>query len=187
MDNSLEAISSYLADNIISLRKKKGLTQQGLAKLAGIPRSTLTYLESGSGNPSLNNLIKLSACLQVSLEELISAPRDFAKHLTLDELPKKMKNQGKVAIYKILVDPIPGMDIEKIFLKVGGGFKGNPHIRGTKEYFLCLKGKVKIVVAANTYILEENDILIFPGDQNHSYNNIGHKESIGISVVALFS
>ena len=35
----------------------------------------MTHIESGSGNPSLHNLIKVAAALQVSIEELLTRPR----------------------------------------------------------------------------------------------------------------
>ncbi len=50
--NSLRSLSEHLASNLIELRRRRGMTQATLSKLAGLPRSTLTYLESGEGNRS---------------------------------------------------------------------------------------------------------------------------------------
>src|SRR3954462_15868205 len=44
--------ASHLARNLVSLRHVRGLTQDGLAKAAAVPRSTVANLESGAGNPS---------------------------------------------------------------------------------------------------------------------------------------
>ena len=63
-------VSTYLADNITSLRTQNGLSQARLADKAGIPRSTLTHMESGGGNPSLANLCKLAAALGVGVSGL---------------------------------------------------------------------------------------------------------------------
>ena len=40
--------TSHLARNVAALRHARGLTQQGLATAAGVPRSTVTSLESGT-------------------------------------------------------------------------------------------------------------------------------------------
>src|SRR5665213_389903 len=93
-------ISRYLADNIFALRTKKSLSQGQLAKMAEIPRSTLTHMESGSGNPSLQNLAKLSAALQVGLEELLARPRSECELRDLEDIP--VVKRGRVRVLKLL-------------------------------------------------------------------------------------
>ncbi|MEK7690203.1 MAG: helix-turn-helix transcriptional regulator, partial [Bdellovibrionota bacterium] len=58
-----EQWSRYLAENIRGLREKRNWLQLQLAKAAGIPRSTVTQLESGAGNPALFTMQKISAAL----------------------------------------------------------------------------------------------------------------------------
>ena len=48
-----EELSSRLGRNIRQLRQARGLTQQQMAKLSGLPRATWANLESGAGNPTL--------------------------------------------------------------------------------------------------------------------------------------
>ena len=48
----------HLADNIKAVREARGLSQQQIAKAAGIPRATWTHLESGAANPTLAVLVK---------------------------------------------------------------------------------------------------------------------------------
>src|SRR5512139_3330534 len=69
----------HLADNIKALRETRGLSQQQMAKAAGIPRATWTHLESGAANPTLAVLIKVANALQVRLDELLAAPRQPAR------------------------------------------------------------------------------------------------------------
>lgn len=53
-------------------RKKKGLTQDRLAKKADIPYTTLTKLESNVvKKPSVQTVAKIAKTLDVSIEELI--------------------------------------------------------------------------------------------------------------------
>ncbi len=59
--------------NLAKLRKKKGLTQEGLARKADISYHTLIKLESDSiKNPKIETVIKLAKALDVGLDELIN-------------------------------------------------------------------------------------------------------------------
>ena len=66
----MDAVADHLANNIRQLREARGLTQQQMAKISGVPRPTWANLESGAANPTLAVLIKVAAALQVSLDEL---------------------------------------------------------------------------------------------------------------------
>src|SRR3954470_12116339 len=73
--NMTTSIAKNLGKNLEFLRKSRGLTQDKLATASGIPRTTLSYIESGIGNPSLKILATLATALGVSIEELLSPPR----------------------------------------------------------------------------------------------------------------
>ena len=61
----------------MSLRRERAraaLSLTELAKRAGIAKSTLSQLESGTGNPSLETLWALGTALGVPLSRLIDPP-----------------------------------------------------------------------------------------------------------------
>lgn len=58
-------------DVLVSLketRKKLGLTQEELAEKANVPRTTITKVESGKYNPTLNTLMNIATALNKTLE-----------------------------------------------------------------------------------------------------------------------
>jgi transcriptional regulator with XRE-family HTH domain len=58
-----------------------GLSQEGLADLAGMHRTYVSEIERGLRNPSYRNLVKLAAALEVPLSELVArADRIAASH-----------------------------------------------------------------------------------------------------------
>ena len=63
-----EPLAARLAANLKQLREARGLTQDQMARLAGIPRATWGHLESGAANPTLQVLHKAALALQVPLE-----------------------------------------------------------------------------------------------------------------------
>lgn len=62
-----------IGQKIKSWRKKRELTQEGLARKADIPYATLAKIESGAiNNPTLDTITKIANGLGVTLDELIS-------------------------------------------------------------------------------------------------------------------
>ena len=62
-----------LADFVSSHRKKHNLTQHKLAKMAGVPQSTIGRIETGKTEPSIRMLEKIASStnciLKVSFEK----------------------------------------------------------------------------------------------------------------------
>jgi len=65
-----------IGDNVQILRKKRNLTQESLAELVGVTRQTIAKWESGESVPDLSLAGKLAAVLDVTLDELVEAPRE---------------------------------------------------------------------------------------------------------------
>jgi transcriptional regulator with XRE-family HTH domain len=184
-DSGMNKASRNLALNVSSLRKKRGLSQNQLATLALLPRSTVAYIESGAGNPSLSNLMRVSAALQISLEELLSPPPAFYKLVKAADVPTQIRHQGKIVVYKLLPDPTPGMILDRFEMEAHTRMGGVPHHSGTKEYLTCIQGEVIIAVSGERFHLKKGDVFTFPGDRPHSYENPGANRNICISVVTL--
>jgi transcriptional regulator with XRE-family HTH domain len=174
-----------LGKNLEYLRKSRGLTQSKLASASGIPRTTLSYIESGHGNPSLKVLGVLASTLGVSIEELLSTPRPSCLLVKESNLKRSSRARGQAEVVTLLPDPISGLQFERLNLKPNALILGIPHSKGTKEYFTCIQGRVAVTIEGEEFIVETGDILAFPGDRKHSYRNFGTSESQGISIVVL--
>jgi transcriptional regulator with XRE-family HTH domain len=176
-------VSSCLAENVRALREARGMTQQRIAALAGVPRATWAHLETGAGNPTLSVLVKVASALQVTVEELIGPPRASAKLFLADELP--VKRRGNVVIRRLLPDPIPGMEMERMELPPGAAFAGVPHTAGTREYLTCEVGELELSASGQRWRLSAGDVVVFRGDQKHGYRNPSRRKAVAYSVVAL--
>mgnify|MGYP001593904977 CR=1 FL=1 len=60
---------------IIEARRKKGVTQEEIAKRVGTKQSVISRLESGRANPSVAFLKKLARALNTNLEIRFTQPR----------------------------------------------------------------------------------------------------------------
>ena len=57
-----------IIDELIELRKEKGLTQRELAKAANLTQPAIARLESKGATPQLDTLLKVAAALGYNLE-----------------------------------------------------------------------------------------------------------------------
>lgn len=183
MKNEGPDVSMLLGLNVKQLREARGITQQQIAKLAGVPRATWANLESGAANPTLAVLRRAAVALQVSIEELLSAPRAACRFYPADSLPTR--TPGQALVKKLLPDAIQGMEIDRVEIAARGRMTGVPHTPHTREYLTCEAGEIELVVAGERWRVRPGDVVVFRGDQRHSYHNPGSKPAIGYSVVVL--
>ncbi len=178
-------VASHLARNLASLRHTRSLTQDALAKLATVPRSTVTNLESGDGNPSLAVLVKVAGALGVPIDELLASPRALVRRWPADEVSARSKGRG-ITIRALVPEPVPDQMLELMLFEPAAVMGGTPHLPGTREYFTCLDGRVNLMVAGVRYELAEGDVLAFPGNLPHSYQNADAlAPARGVSIVVL--
>jgi len=180
------ALSINLSANLRYIRDRRGLTQAALARLCGLPRSTVAQAEAGSGNPTLLVIARLASALGLSIEELLSKPHAACQYFPKGSLPVSVRGRGQLArVSKILPDPIPGMEFDRIELQPGARMTGVPHRPGTREYLTCERGRIILWTAGERIDLSSGDVVAFHGDQPHSYHNEGGVEAVGFSVVTL--
>jgi XRE family transcriptional regulator, regulator of sulfur utilization len=177
------AIARNLAQNIRQLRQSRNLTQEQLARLSDVPRPTWSNLESGTANPTVAVLAKVAAALQVPVEELISPPKAQARLYRAESIPRKQR--GGILIRQLLPDHLHGLELDRMELLPGSQMTGIPHRLGTREYLACESGRVELMVAGEKYELSPGDVVVFRGDQKHSYANRGVKAAVAYSAVVL--
>jgi len=91
---------------LATIRKSQGLTQQGLANAAELHINQVRRYETGSAQPTLEGLIKLSKALHVSLDELVfeaheRGPSD-SKMKLLFEAVERLNEEEQQVIRELL-------------------------------------------------------------------------------------
>src|SRR5882724_2797012 len=178
-----EGLSDRIARSLRTLRDARGLTQEQVARLAGVPRATWANLEAGGGNPTLAVLHRVAQALQVPLDELIAEPRAACRFYPRDQLTEKRR--GDVRLRNLLPDPLPGVVLDRMELPPRSQLTGVPHMPGTREYLACEAGTIVLAAAGERWTLRAGDVVVFRGDQRHSYANPGAAIAVGYSVVLL--
>ena len=180
-----DLVSRHLARNLAALRQVRSITQEALAKAAGVPRSTIANLESGDGNPSLTVLVKVARALETSIDELTASPRAKVRRWAAADLATHPRGRG-VTTRDLVPEAVPEEVMEIMEFAPEAVMAGTPHLPGTREFFTCLAGRVTIFVAGDRHDLGEGDVLAFPGNVAHSYQNPDDaRPAQGVSVVIL--
>jgi len=176
-----DSVANNLSRNIKQLRETRNLTQEQLSQLSDVPRPTWANLESGESNPTLSVLVKVAAALQVSVESLISPPRSTTQFYPVSKLP--VQKRGEARVRQILPDSYGGLEMDRMELPPGGRMMGVPHKTGAREYLTCESGELELTVAGEKWKLGPGDIVVFRGDQRHSYLNASTQTSVGYSII----
>jgi transcriptional regulator with XRE-family HTH domain len=66
-----EKIAGDFPDRLQSARDKRDISQQELARRAGLPASSISHFEGGGRKPSVDNLRRLANALDVSADFLL--------------------------------------------------------------------------------------------------------------------
>src|ERR1700685_3773244 len=81
------ASMEVITDSLRRERRRPGLSLSEVARRAGISKSTLSQLESGAGNPSLETLWALAVTLDVPFSRLVDPPRPRPQLIRAGEGP----------------------------------------------------------------------------------------------------
>ena len=80
-----------VADQLRSVRKAQGMTQESLAERVGTKKSNISRLESGRYNPSLDFLVKVADGLGKQIQIKVKGCAVFSRAV----LATKLKHRGR--------------------------------------------------------------------------------------------
>jgi transcriptional regulator with XRE-family HTH domain len=102
------AFYQRLGQNIRKCRKWRGLSQDALAKLIGLTRTSLTNIENGRQHPPLHTFCEIVEQLKVDISELLPHPLTTTEPVNV----------------KVMVGRQVRGENERTFIETGIGIKG---------------------------------------------------------------
>ena len=161
---------SIISRNLVLERQRAGLSLAEVARRAGIAKSTLSQLESGSGNPSLETLWALCMALDMPFARLLE---DGSTAIRLLRKGEGMAVDSGQASYQaiLLANCPPGArrDIYTLRVQPGKDRLSQPHLAGSVEHIIITRGRALAGLADNPVELNEGDYLCYPGDLPHIF------------------
>ena len=145
--------------NITRFRSQRGLTLTGLAERSGIAKSTLSQLEAGEGNPTVDTLWAIANALGVSFSQLVdddNGSTDLLSDGSIVRFIEKSTTDPEIEVYSMVLKPNCRMD-------------SAPHPAGVRERVSVLSGSVYVGPVDRPRLLHAGDSHLFTADVPHFY------------------
>jgi len=168
--------TDLIASAIRREREAAGVSLSALAAKAGLAKSTLSQLETGKGNPSIETLWALASALQIPFSFLFEDASSHSQLIRVDEGVKLTSVSSDFAT--VLLDKCPPgrrRDLYRIAVQRGSVRNSEPHPRGTVEHVIVITGSVRLGPSEATVDLSPGDYFRYPADVAHSYKALSDK------------
>ncbi|WP_335337372.1 helix-turn-helix domain-containing protein [Microbacterium sp. No. 7] len=176
--NGMEPLGTRIATALRREREGAGLSVSELARRAGVSKATVSQLEAGSGNPSVETLWALGTALGVPFSVFV---HDEAPPLTLVRIGDARRILSASAPYAASLlsasPPNARRDIYLIQAEPGTPKPSDPHARGTIEHVVLIAGRAVAGPRDEPVTLEPGDYLSYPGDAPHVFEALEPRTS----------
>ena len=160
-----------IAESLRRERTRAGISLAELARRAGLAKSTLSQLEAGTGNPSIETLWSLGVALGVPFSRLVEPPRTVVRVVRAGEGPRLQSDQADfVATLLAAGSADTRRDIYVMELEPGKARDAAAHIPSSVEHIVVGAGRIEAGPAGETVELGPGDYATFPGDVPHHYS-----------------
>ncbi|BBC31915.1 Toxin-antitoxin system, antitoxin component, Xrefamily [Streptomyces graminofaciens] len=170
-----------VARNVRFLREQRGLSLAELARQAGLAKQTLSNLEQGTGNPTVDTLFSIAAALGVPVTRLVAEREQVMTVQRGDEVVWE-RHEGYESR---ALDHIYGSGvIENYVVRIGedAGAPCDAHPVGTLEHLYVISGRVRVGPADGPVELSAGDFVRYPGDRPHVYESLDGESLVHIVV-----
>jgi transcriptional regulator with XRE-family HTH domain len=152
-------------------RRQAGLSLAEVARRAGVAKSTLSQLEAGIGNPSIETLWALSVALDVPFSRLVEPRRPKVQLIRAGEGPTVASERANyVATLLASCPPNARRDIYIIRTQPGTARESDPHMPGVVEHVVLSAGRALVGVATEPVELHPGDYTAYPADEPHIFH-----------------
>ncbi len=174
----IETISIALA----SERKKLGYSIAEVARRAGIAKSTLSQLESGVGNPSIETLWSLCVALDIPFAKLIETQQSQIQVLRKGEgISVTADHSDYTAILLATCPPAARRDIYQLTVQPGEPRLSEPHMIGNIEHVILTQGSALVGLTDSPVELSPGDYMSYPGDKPHMFQAL-EKDTMAVFI-----
>ena len=151
-------------------RERVGISIAELARRAGVAKSTLSQLEAGTGNPSIETLWSLGVALGVPFSRLVEPPAPSVRVIRLGEGPRLASDQADFTAALLSAGSHhTRRDIYLMEMEPGRPRAAEAHVPGSVEHVVVGGGRLKAGPAGEPVELGPGDYVAFPGDAPHQY------------------
>lgn len=159
-----------IAGSLRRERSRVGISLSELAKQAGIAKSTISALESGTGNPSVETLWALAVALDVPFSQLVDPTRPPVQVIRAGDGPTVFSENANYTATLLSSSPSNvRRDIYLITAQPGAARESQPHMPGVVEHVVLGTGRALAGPTEDPVELAPGDYIAYPGDRPHIF------------------
>ncbi|MFF0410626.1 helix-turn-helix domain-containing protein [Kitasatospora sp. NPDC004745] len=172
MSDSEGSVRGVLAANLKRVRAQQGLSLSEVSRRAGIGKATLSQLESGTGNPTLETVFGLSRVLGVPISDLVEGRP--AEEVTVVRAADAEVLSGR----GVDLRPLRRIEAEGVVFEVydqqvrTDGTQISAGHTGT-EHTVVQSGRLRVRAGRRELELGPGDYVGFDASLPHSYTAVG--------------
>lgn len=162
-----------VGENVRRLRRTRGLSLVELGRYAGLAKGTLTQIEAGRGNPTIDTLQALARALGATLADLVEEPGDVLPRVVRRDDGEAISRPGVAG--RLIHRTHAGSAIIEFYewrLAAGAVHRGGQHPPGVTEQVFVLEGEAEIGPEDATAVLRPRDSIRFSADVPHLYRAV---------------
>lgn len=171
----MESDNALVASNIRRLRIERAMSLGDLARRSGISKQTLSKIEQGVGNPTVETLGSLAAALGQSTRRLLT---QWGTPVFVQRSSDATWSDED-AWSERLLDEIYGSGyVRTLLLRMERGSRARtiePHQPGTLHHIYVVTGKLRTGPLADQVELAAGDFVRFPGDVQHQHTCLSER------------
>ncbi|MGP4005717.1 helix-turn-helix domain-containing protein [Streptomyces sp. 4N124] len=162
-------LAQEVGERLRRLRQDGGLSLSELARRSGVGKGTLSELETGRRNPTLETLYALTTALEAPLSTVVGAA----------------PVQG-AAVHAVLMDRVQDAaavsEVYRIRIQSGAVQRSAAHVPGTEEHLLVFSGTARVGPASAPLEVGPGGHAQWAADVPHQYEAVG-RDVEGVLVV----
>ncbi|WP_442601244.1 helix-turn-helix domain-containing protein [Paenibacillus sp. KN14-4R] len=168
-----EQIHKKIGRNLLAVRKSRSLSLDQVAELTGVSKAMLGQIERGDSNPTISVLWKIVNGLHISFTSLIENEEPTVSVVHIEELTPFAEEDGDYRAYPVFpFNQQKKFEIYKVEIDAYCKHDSEAHNEGVEEYLLLVKGKLKLTIDQESYIINEGSAIHFSADRPHTYENL---------------
>ncbi|WP_022930164.1 helix-turn-helix domain-containing protein [Patulibacter americanus] len=173
-----------LGENVRRLRRTRGLSLVELGRFAGLAKGTLTQIEAGRGNPTIETLQALARALGASLTDLVAETDDDRPQVVRSTEGEPLVRPGIAG--RLVHRTHAGSAIIELYewrLAAGAVHRGVQHPPGVTEHVFVLDGEAEVGPEDTTVVLGPRDSVRYAADVPHLYRAVQGRALVLVQMV----
>ena len=156
--SDMDKVSAVVGSNLRRLREEKRMSLSEVARLSKMAKATLSNIERGIGNPTIETLVSLSNVLGVMPGDLMTSPAPQLIRASDGPFVEGPTTTGRL----LTRHHSSSVDIHEVTFKAGMPFLSVQPESDAMEQLYVIEGKFQVKIAGETTTLSPGDLIQYP-------------------------